>query len=514
MKSSQIVRPAIFARNLLANWVGVAASSLVAFFLTPLIIYKLGTSTYGIWSLVHSLIGYLGLIDMGIRGSVGRYINYYLARDDNQRVNQVVSTSISFLTIVCLVGVSVAYVISINFKLFFPKTPNELLKSLEIILPLMSINVWLAFMTSIFRNIMMALDRFEVLNGISLGMLVLQTSGIVLVLYQGHQLIGLAVVLTVTSLVTLVVTYKVASSFYKALQVNPGHANRDRFLEMWKFGMASFTTRAASESIHHSDRVIVMIFLGPSMVAIYSIARTLLELGQKVIEQIGSTLYPSIMKAGSVSNIDDLQRIFTEYARLSFYFGTLIFVGLSVFGEQFIQLWLGPEFIEATGVLAILCFAELLSHFGAAGGSLLFSLDKLRFNLLSSIGEASSNIVLSIVLVSVFDMGIIGVALGTLFSRVAVRTIGYPMYTTEKLGMSFKAYFLSVGVRALSLIIMTYALFNVITQQKIALTWASFSILVLIATIIYFPLATFMMFKVKEISIWSRKIFSTLYFRF
>ena len=51
----------------------------MAFVLTPYIIIKLGAATYGVWSLMISVIGYLGLVDIGIRGSVGRYINHYLA---------------------------------------------------------------------------------------------------------------------------------------------------------------------------------------------------------------------------------------------------------------------------------------------------------------------------------------------------------------------------------------------------------------------------------------------------
>jgi len=94
--ASLIATARVFARNLLANWVGLLADAVVAFFLTPYIISSLGLVVYGIWSLINTLIGYFGLIDMGILGSVGRYINYYLARNDDRRVGKVVSTSLVF----------------------------------------------------------------------------------------------------------------------------------------------------------------------------------------------------------------------------------------------------------------------------------------------------------------------------------------------------------------------------------------------------------------------------------
>ncbi|MCX5737716.1 MAG: polysaccharide biosynthesis protein, partial [Proteobacteria bacterium] len=59
----------IYARNLATNWVGYGTNVAVAFFLTPFIVHSLGDIRYGIWSLVMSLVGYLGLADMGVRPS-------------------------------------------------------------------------------------------------------------------------------------------------------------------------------------------------------------------------------------------------------------------------------------------------------------------------------------------------------------------------------------------------------------------------------------------------------------
>ncbi|MGD0907564.1 MAG: hypothetical protein ABSA96_08275, partial [Candidatus Acidiferrales bacterium] len=64
------------ARNVLANWGGSISYMLIAFFLSPFIVHHLGTSRYGVWVLIVSFTGYLGLLDLGVRGT----INYYVAR--------------------------------------------------------------------------------------------------------------------------------------------------------------------------------------------------------------------------------------------------------------------------------------------------------------------------------------------------------------------------------------------------------------------------------------------------
>ena len=59
-------RARIYARNLFANWVGYGANLLVMFFMSPFVVHTLGDGTYGLWSLLMSITGYLGLVDVGV----------------------------------------------------------------------------------------------------------------------------------------------------------------------------------------------------------------------------------------------------------------------------------------------------------------------------------------------------------------------------------------------------------------------------------------------------------------
>src|ERR1700730_16315922 len=62
------------ARNVLSNWATYLLSGAVSFFLSPFIVRHLGNSAYGVWVLLVSLTGYLGFLDLGIRGAVTRYV--------------------------------------------------------------------------------------------------------------------------------------------------------------------------------------------------------------------------------------------------------------------------------------------------------------------------------------------------------------------------------------------------------------------------------------------------------
>ena len=57
----------VILRNIFSNWTGYLITILVGFFLAPFVLHHLGNTGYGVWTLVLSLTGYFGLLDLGIR---------------------------------------------------------------------------------------------------------------------------------------------------------------------------------------------------------------------------------------------------------------------------------------------------------------------------------------------------------------------------------------------------------------------------------------------------------------
>src|SRR6516225_8417694 len=81
-------------RNILSNWGGYFFSILVGFFLSPFVVHRLGNSAYGVWTLMVSLTGYLGLLDFGGRGSVTRYVARFHARGEHESSGRLVSSAL------------------------------------------------------------------------------------------------------------------------------------------------------------------------------------------------------------------------------------------------------------------------------------------------------------------------------------------------------------------------------------------------------------------------------------
>src|SRR5215471_14144525 len=83
------------ARNVFSNWAGFACACVISFFLSPFVVRHLGNSAYGIWVLIGSLTGYLGLMNLGVRAGVTVYVARFHAETNDKRASTVASTALA-----------------------------------------------------------------------------------------------------------------------------------------------------------------------------------------------------------------------------------------------------------------------------------------------------------------------------------------------------------------------------------------------------------------------------------
>jgi len=485
MAKRLIAGKGVLARNVLANWSVLVAEVLVAFFLTPFIVKGLGLPTYGVWSLLNSLVGYMGLIDLGIRGSVGRFINLYLAREAPDRVREVISTSLAFLTGGALLALVVAVVVGFQFGTLFPRTPADLLDDIRTALPILTLGLLLAFWGAVYRSLVLAFDRFDLANAVGLLGLALRAGFTVLVLELGGGLVGLVWVMVGTLFVTNVLNVVLAGKCFPGSGFARRWVSRERFAEMWRFGTVAFTSRTASTIAVQSGPVIAMAFIGPAAVGIYSIALQLVQTCQRILEQLGTVIYPSVMKLGGVEDRAGLKNVFLWYSRLVFLVGGLLYLGVIAFGPAFIGLWVGPDFAEAGLVARILAAGDLLMLAGSTATLTLFSLGRLKINLQVSVAEAIAMVLLAVLFAGPLAMGLPGLALGTALPMVVARGIAYPLAAARAIDLSYPAYLAKTAARVGAVAILIVPAFLYLEELFGARTWPTFFVAVAAATALY-----------------------------
>lgn len=431
---SNIATKKQFARNLTSGWVMLFAELAVAFLLTPFIIKQLGLSAYGLWTLMIGVIGYMGLIDVGIRGSVGRYINHYMALKDKQAVSQVVGTAMVVLSALGLLALLASFVVAYNFMAIFPKTPPELESAIHLCMPLMALGLWLAFVSSILGNLLAAKEALYLNNNYNLLLLLLRAGATVWVLLAGYGIKGLMLVTSALGIIGFLLLLRVSQRVLGDEMPHLTNFSLARLKEMWRYGVASFVSRTASTMANDSAPIIGAWVLGLEAVGIYSVAMTLTQYSRRLIDQANSAIFPSVMKAAAVRDLPGLRGLYLRFMNVSFAIGSLVFIGMMVFSQSFLGLWVGKSYEVGAIVSGILAFGYLMQGFASTAPLALSGLDRIGVTVKIGIGEAVACVVLTAVLPGVFGLGLAGMALGAVLPRLFSNLVLYPRLAVDCMG--------------------------------------------------------------------------------
>jgi len=92
-------------RNVLSNWTALLFRALISFILTPFMIHSLGDFHYGLWILVMSVLDYCGILDLGIRPTLHRFVARLRGANQRQALNETIGSA---LAVSSVVGILVA----------------------------------------------------------------------------------------------------------------------------------------------------------------------------------------------------------------------------------------------------------------------------------------------------------------------------------------------------------------------------------------------------------------------
>src|SRR5439155_6631706 len=166
---------------------------IIAFFISPFVVRHLGDSAYGVWVLVGSLTGYLGLLDLGVRGAVTRYVSSFHALGDHKEASRVASSALMIFICAGVLAILVSFILAV-FAVDWFQIPPTYRAAARIILVIAGVNIAVSLTSGVFGGILVALQRFDLTNLIEVVSGIIRTAAIIAVLLSGHGLVTLAVV--------------------------------------------------------------------------------------------------------------------------------------------------------------------------------------------------------------------------------------------------------------------------------------------------------------------------------
>ncbi len=425
--------------NIFSNWTNFIILILISFFVTPIIVHNLGKENYGIWILINSLTGYFTVLDFGVNTAIVCFISKYIALKNEQKANEVFSTSIFFFLIISFVVILTTAIFGIFINDFFK---IESLSKTYIYLVFFVVGSDLAFslLFSVFLGTLSAAQGFLQINIISITVTILKNSILVIMLCNGYKLLTLAIIQLSVNLLKYFIQYVIIHRKYRFLRFKWSSCRKSMFKEIYNYSIYSFIIAIALKILFYTDSIVIGKFIRVSEVSFYAIPAMILEYVEKIIWAISMVFIPVISSQDAVGDGEKNKKLYPLITKYTLVLSLLIVFLLFTVGDDFISLWMGKEFgIRSTWVLRILLIGYIFSLSQLIAQAILKGISKHKFLAYVLIIEAVFNLILSIVLVKPY--GIEGVAVGTALPLLIANVCVIPIYTCKVLNIKFIDYF-------------------------------------------------------------------------
>jgi O-antigen/teichoic acid export membrane protein len=418
-------------RNSLANGMSRLVSIATSFVVTPLVIAATGSTAYGIWVLIGSVVAYASLLDLGIGGAVTKYVAEHRATGDDAAVRATVRTAqrlyLALGTTVGLLGVAASAVVPTLLRI--PPDATELAARTTV---LMGIGLGVAIACTTGIATLRGLQRHDLVAAISIVSSLLSLAGTVVALAAGWSVLGIvAIGIPIPVLgqaLALIAIRRVAPELRSGEPAAAGDWRR-----IVAFSWPLFLLDVAGRLQSKSDEIVVSVAVSLGSVAPYSLGRKLASIPRLIAEQFASVLLPIASELHALQDRARLQRLYLSGVRVSLAIAVPPTVALGLLAVPVLRAWVGPGFESAAPVLVLLAIASLVDLSLWPAGFVLQGIARHRALGPISLATGAANLVLSLVLAGPF--GIVGVAVGTLLPAIVEAGLLLTPYTLRVLGI-------------------------------------------------------------------------------
>ncbi|HZU38639.1 MAG TPA: glycosyltransferase [Gemmataceae bacterium] len=461
----------IIVRNLLWNWSGRVMPIALGFFLAPFLVHRLGDHTYGLWAVIASLTGYFGLLDLGTRTSVGRYLAFYRTKKDFEGVNSILNTSAAFLCGAGLLALAGTAAVEMFFVKLFHVHPAEE-QSTRLALLLVGVNMALTLPCTLFDATLWAFQRFDKLNLAEMVSTIVRATLTFWWIALGHGLVALAIITIIGTLVSGILKAWMTFREEPALRLAWRYCSRKAGLTLFNYGFWRCLMALCNLGITRFNPLLIGSWLSPVLVVPYALATRLLNYAAQVLVGTRGVLTPAATALHAEDKPEWQRRFMIEAGKYTSAAACFFLVGFVLLGGPFLALWIRPEFVYAGNLLAVLMVGEFLPFSLAGTNSMLLGMARHKTLALLGVVELAVGLPLGIALIG--RHGLLGVCVAQALAAATCRGLGVMVYACRLINLPVRSYLAQTLLPASLTALPSAALLGGLLRWRTPASWLGF----------------------------------------
>lgn len=400
----------ILARNTVWNYLGFAVNMATNFLLFPYVVGTLGSAAAGIWLLLGSLTGYMGLMELGIVPALTQRIASALARGDREAVHASVSTSVVLMLVMMTVAAQVAWFAPVLVDLLH--LPAGLEASAVMVVRISILGVAVRMPQAPFQAVLLGCQRQDRCSHLWIVLAITKALLTVLLLSLGYGVVAVVLMEALAHVAAGVLQVRWVWQELPSLRLGLRWASLDEARHLTSFGLQVMVSGIFVLIVEQSDRFVIAAFRPIEDVTRYSAAWKLYMLAYTIPTTLVQAVSPLVASLYGSGEDDRLRALFLRMTKYSTAVALPLSVGIAVGSGWILQAWMGPEFGDVHPTVMVLLASLLVTGYNHAGYSIVYGTRQVGRQLwVYNAPLAVLNFGLSVWLVQRF--GIVGVALGT-----------------------------------------------------------------------------------------------------
>ena len=432
-------------------YLSIGVNMLIQLIYTPVMLRLLGQSEYGVYQIVISAVGYLGLLNFGFTGAYVRFFEKYRAAGEEKEIERLNGLFLIIMLVLGAICFGAGMFLADGLGFFFgSKLCSEELLLAKKLTRILVLNMSLTFPFGLFDCYMVALERFRVQKLVLLLKTVSNPFLALPLLFSGYGSVGMV---WVTALLTI------AAGGFQVIYCLGGLKLRFCFTglrlgmlrEIWVFCFYIFLNQVVDQVNWSVDKVLLGALMGTGIVAVYAVAGMFNSIYMQFSTAISNVFLPRVNRMAA-EHADDraFTELFTRVGRLQFMVLGLVLSGFVFFGRAFIGFYAGEGYEEAYDIALFLLVPVTIPLIQNLGIEIQRAKNLHRFRSLLYLAAALANVAVSVPLIRVF--GGTGAAMGTMLSLVICNVLIMNLYYQKVIGLDMKFFWCRIGKLVLAML--------------------------------------------------------------
>ena len=277
-------------RNTTWNYVGFAVNLAVNLLLFPAAVARMGDAATGVWLIIGSVSGYMGLLQLGLAPAMAQFAAAHIAKRDDTALAHTVSTAL--VLVVGLGSLALLAFPAVPWLLHAFSIPEALSGPAKIAFILGIVGVPMQMPGHVFNAVLGASQRQDRCTQVWMVSLLGKLVGIAGLLALGYGLAEIMWLETGLIVVTGVLLTTFAFRAAPQLRVSPAMVSGHTARQLVGLGGWMFVNALSSSLIEQTDRIVIGVFLAVESVTYYSAAWKLYMLVYSVSTTLVQAIWP------------------------------------------------------------------------------------------------------------------------------------------------------------------------------------------------------------------------------